>query len=103
MVSCHVVLELVAVGSGRRLPSGDLLDRVEVIGKVLGIGMANFPVGRETGISLLTTTSSALIFMIDTCSMRGDLGVMHCHLIIFSRSITYHDFCENSRFNGLFG
>lgn len=52
VVSSHVVLKLFAVGSGRRLPSGYLVLGVEVVGQVLGVGVANFPVGGETGISL---------------------------------------------------
>lgn len=52
MVRSHVMLELFGVGARGRLPSRDLLSRVEVIREVLGVGVADFPVGRETGISL---------------------------------------------------
>lgn len=52
VVSGHVVLELLAVGSCGRLPSRDLLGHVEVVGELLGLGVSNFPVGRESGISL---------------------------------------------------
>ena len=52
MVSGHVVLELLSVGTLWRFPSRDLVGRVEVVGQVLGVGMANFPVRRKTGITL---------------------------------------------------
>ncbi len=52
VVRSHVVLELVAVGSGGRLPSRNLLGHVEVVRELLGLGVSNFPVGRETGIRL---------------------------------------------------
>ena len=52
MVGGHVVLELVRVGAGGGFPAGDFVDRVEVVGKVFGVGMANFPVGGETCLSL---------------------------------------------------
>lgn len=52
VVGGHVVLELLAVGAGGRLPAGDLVDRVEVVGKVLGVGVANLPVRRKTGVRL---------------------------------------------------
>ena len=52
VVRGHVVLELVGVGVCGRLPAGDLVDGVEVVGEVLGVGMAHLPVGREAGIGL---------------------------------------------------
>lgn len=52
VVGSHVVLELLAVGAGGRLPAGDLVDRVEVVGKVLGVRVANLPVRGKTGIRL---------------------------------------------------
>lgn len=52
MVGGHVVLELFAVGARGGLPSRGSLDRVEVVGQVLGVGVANLPVWRETGVSL---------------------------------------------------
>lgn len=48
----HVVLQLLAVGAGRGLPSRHLVGGVEVVGQTLGVGVAHFPVGGETGLSL---------------------------------------------------
>lgn len=44
----HVDLELLGVCAGGRLPAAVLLDRVEVVGQVLGLRVADFPVGGET-------------------------------------------------------
>lgn len=52
MMGGHVMLELVGVGAGRGLPSRDLFSVVEVVGEVLGVGVADFPVGGEPGFSL---------------------------------------------------
>lgn len=52
MVFGHVVLELLGVGARRRLPARDFVDGIEVVGEVLRIGVAHFPVGRKTGVSL---------------------------------------------------
>ena len=52
VVGGHVVLELLGVGACRGLPSRDLVGRVEVVGEVLGIGVTDFPVGRQPGFSL---------------------------------------------------
>jgi hypothetical protein len=49
VVSGHIVLEAVGVGALRRLPARDLVDGVEVVGQVLGVGVANLPVGGEPG------------------------------------------------------
>ena len=46
------MLELLRVGALRGLPSRDLVGRVEVVREVLGVGVADFPIGRETGVSL---------------------------------------------------
>lgn len=51
LMSSHILLELVGVGPRGRLPAGDCLDRVEVVRQILGVGVANLPVGRETGLS----------------------------------------------------
>lgn len=48
----HVVLELLGVGAGGRDPVRDLVDGVEVVGEVLGLGVADLPIGGETGGSL---------------------------------------------------
>lgn len=52
VVSSHVVLELLGVGAGWGFPSRDLVDRVEVVGEVLGVGVTDFPVGRQPGVGL---------------------------------------------------
>lgn len=49
MVLGHVDLELLGVGAGRRLPSAILVGRVEVVGQVLGLRVAHFPICGETG------------------------------------------------------
>ena len=46
------MLELFGVGAGGGLPARDLFDRVEVVGEVFGVRVADFPAGREAGISL---------------------------------------------------
>lgn len=46
----HVDLELLGVGAGGRLPAAALLDGVEVVGQVLGLGVTHFPVGGEAGL-----------------------------------------------------
>lgn len=48
----HVGLELFRIGALRRFPPGDLLNSVEVVREVFGVGVAHFPVGRETSIRL---------------------------------------------------
>jgi hypothetical protein len=40
----HVDLEFVRVGSLRRLPSRLVRLLIEIVGEVLGVGMADFPV-----------------------------------------------------------
>ena len=44
MVRCHVGFYEAGVGAGRGLPSGLFDAGVEVIGEVLAIGVADFPV-----------------------------------------------------------
>ena len=51
MMSRHVHLQLLGVGAGGWLPAGELLAGVEVVGQVLGGGVADFPAGRETGVA----------------------------------------------------
>lgn len=48
----HVVLQLLRVGAGGGLPAGNLVDRVEVVWEVLGVGVTDFPVGRQAGVRL---------------------------------------------------
>lgn len=62
MMGGHVMLELLGVGSLWGFPSRDLLGGVEVVGEVLGVGMANFPVGRKTGVSLSVAIPSVNAF-----------------------------------------
>lgn len=50
MVLGHVDLELVDVGARGGLPAGGLGRAVEVVGQVLGLGVADFPVFGETGL-----------------------------------------------------
>lgn len=52
VVGGHVVLELLGVRARRRLPSRDFVGGVEVVGEVLGVGVADFPVGGQAGVSL---------------------------------------------------
>lgn len=49
VVGRHVGFELLGVGAGGRLPAGFLSPRVEVVGEVFGLRVADFPTGRETG------------------------------------------------------
>ena len=51
MVSRHIHLQLFGIGAGGWLPAGELLPGVEVIGQVLGGGVADLPAGRETGVT----------------------------------------------------
>ncbi len=53
MVDGHVVLELLGVRLRGRLPARHLLGGVEVVGQVLGLAVAHFPVWREAGLGLL--------------------------------------------------
>lgn len=46
----HVDLELVDVGARGRLPARGLGGAVEVVGQVLGLRVADFPVFGETGL-----------------------------------------------------
>lgn len=48
----HVLLELLGVGAGRGFPARDLLDRVEVVGEVLGVAMAHLPARRQSSVIL---------------------------------------------------
>lgn len=65
MVLAHVDLELVGIGARGWLPSRLFGLGVEVVGKVFGVGVADFPSGREAGITLsyiLAWRSLTLIF-----------------------------------------
>ena len=52
VVGGHVVLELLGVGARRGLPARHLVGRVEVVGQVLGVGVAHLPTGGQAGLSL---------------------------------------------------
>ena len=52
VVLSHVALELLGIGSLRRLPSRLFLGFVEIVGEVLGLRVADFPAGWETCVSL---------------------------------------------------
>jgi hypothetical protein len=52
VVVCHVDLQQLGVCAGGGLPSGLLGRRIEVVRKVLGVGMANLPSCRKTGFYL---------------------------------------------------
>lgn len=47
MVSSHVNLELVRISARGRFPARDLLGVIEVVREVFGVGVADFPIGRE--------------------------------------------------------
>jgi len=49
VVGAHVMLEGLAVGARWRLPSALLGRGVEVVGKVLGVGVSNLPAAGKTG------------------------------------------------------
>jgi hypothetical protein len=49
VVGAHVMLEGLAIGAGRRLPSALLGRGVEIVRKVLGVGVSNLPAARKTG------------------------------------------------------
>ena len=57
MVGAHIMLQSLAVGAGRRFPSALLGGRVEIVGKVLGVGVSNLPAAGKTG-SLRRNASS---------------------------------------------
>lgn len=63
MVGGHVELELLAVGAGGGFPARGAVDGVEVVGEVLGVGVANLPAGRETGFSLERERKRGLLAM----------------------------------------
>lgn len=48
----HVDFKLLGIGIGRRFPAGFFCVGVEVVGKVLGVRMTNFPSVGETSVSL---------------------------------------------------
>lgn len=49
VVGAHVMLQSLAIGTGRRLPSALLGRGVEIVGKVLGVGVSNLPAAGKTG------------------------------------------------------
>jgi hypothetical protein len=48
----HVDLKFLGIGAGRRFPARFFCVGVEVVRKVLGVRMTNFPCIGETGVSL---------------------------------------------------
>lgn len=48
----HVDLELLGVGALGGFPAGNGFFGVEVVGEVFAVAVADFPVGRETGLGL---------------------------------------------------
>lgn len=52
VVVCHVDLEQLGVCAAGRLPPGLLSRGIEVVRKVLGVGMANLPTRRKTSFYL---------------------------------------------------
>lgn len=52
VVVCHVVLEGLGVRAGWRLPARLFSRRVEIVGKVLGVGVADLPSGWKTSLYL---------------------------------------------------
>lgn len=48
----HVVLELLGVGAWWGLPAGVAVEAVEVVWQVLGVAVADLPVGGEAGLVL---------------------------------------------------
>lgn len=49
VVGAHVMLQRLAVGAGGGLPSALLGRGVEIVGKVLGVGVSNLPAAGKTG------------------------------------------------------
>lgn len=49
VVGAHVMLQSLAIGTGRRLPSALFGRGVEIVGKVLGVGVSNLPAAGKTG------------------------------------------------------
>ena len=49
VVQGHVCFYFFGVGAGGRLPAGFFCVRVEVVGEVFGVGVADFPGGGEAG------------------------------------------------------
>lgn len=58
MVLSHVALELLSIGSWRWFPLRLFQGFVEVVGEVLRLGVANFPSGWKTCVSLLLLSAS---------------------------------------------
>lgn len=46
----HVRFDLVGVGAGGWFPAGFFGGGVEVVGKVLGVGVPDFPLGGEASV-----------------------------------------------------
>lgn len=49
MVLAHIVFECFAIRAGRRFPSGVFGGSVEIVRKILAVGMSNLPSSRQTG------------------------------------------------------
>lgn len=52
MVLRHVQFQFLSVGVGRRFPARFFGGGVEVVGEVLGVGVANLPASRKSRVSL---------------------------------------------------
>jgi hypothetical protein len=76
MVFGHVQLELFGVGVGGGLPARSLVDKVEVVGEVLAVAVADLPVGRQAGLFLVVEGSRV--------STRNMHRFNHCRLVSLS-------------------
>lgn len=58
MVSSHVLLQSLGIGSWWWLPARDLFARIEVIWEVFGVAVTHLPVGWQTAVILTIASIS---------------------------------------------
>lgn len=61
----HVLFELIGVGSSRGNPVRDFVNGIEVVRKILGIGVANLPIRGKTGSLQRNKVSTGLLPKVD--------------------------------------
>jgi hypothetical protein len=60
----HVILKLLSVSPRWRHPVRDLVDGIEVVGEILGFGVANLPIRGKTGILYKSQVRTVLCFIL---------------------------------------
>lgn len=83
MVFRHVVLQLFGIGTWGRFPSRLLLGMVEVIRKVLGVTVADFPARRKACVGLLCIVSCQLEVVFCRC---WDVGLTSMRLWLINKN-----------------